>query len=118
MSNHPRLRELMLVLIAFALLWSGHGQAAQQPSDAEVYAHYRAWVSGKATTSSRTEATRQQVDVLAAYGKALAAEGVPAAEIDRRLRVIRENGRRLEVDIWNRVLTAPKPTFNVHPNAF
>jgi SAM-dependent methyltransferase len=118
MAKHLHIRLLVFVFVALVLPWSVHGQAAQQPSDADVYGHYRKWVSGKAATAARTEATVQQADVIAAYRTALAEEGVPAAEIDRRVRVITENGRRLEIDIWNRALTAPKPMFNVAPNAF
>ena len=116
MTQKLCLRLVVLAFVALAFPWSVHGQAAQ-PSDAEVYSNYRQWVSGKATTASRTEATAQQPEVLAAYRKALMDQGVPAAEADRRVRVIRENARRLEIDMWNRMLTSPTPTFNVQPNA-
>ena len=86
---------------------------AQQPSDADVYAHFRAWVS----SAARTEANKQG-DVLDDYRKLLVGEGVPPAEADRRVRVVRDNARRLEIDTWNRILTSPTPAFNVQPNAF
>jgi 2-polyprenyl-3-methyl-5-hydroxy-6-metoxy-1,4-benzoquinol methylase len=86
---------------------------AQQPSDADVYAHFRAWVS----SAARTEANKQG-DVLEDYRKLLVGEGVPLAEADRRVRVVRDNARRLEIDTWNRILTSPTPAFNVQPNAF
>jgi SAM-dependent methyltransferase len=95
-----------------------HGQAAQ-PSDAEVYSRYERWASGKATTDRGTEAMALQADVMAAYRKALTEEGVPAAEADRRVVIIRQTARRIEADnFWNRALTAPTPTFNIEPNAF
>lgn len=118
MTKHVRLRFLVLVFVGLALPWPASGQDPQQPTDAEVYGRYRVWVSGKATTTSRTEATVQQADVLAAYRKSLIDDGVPAAEADRRVTVIRENARRLEIEMWNRQLTAAQPAFNVEPNAF
>ncbi|MEQ1912581.1 MAG: class I SAM-dependent methyltransferase, partial [Vicinamibacterales bacterium] len=89
-----------------------------QPTDAQVYQQFRDWVSNQARTTSRTEALTQQSEVMNEYRKALAADGIAAPEIDRRVRIITENARRLEVDIWNRVLTSPTPTFNVRPNAY
>jgi SAM-dependent methyltransferase len=52
------------------------------------------------------------------YRQVLAAEGTAPAEIDRRIRVITTEGKRLEIEMWNRVLTAEKPVFNTEPNAF
>ena len=113
-----RLRLVVLVFVAFALPWSVHGQAAQ-PSDADVYAQYRQWVSRTATTASGTETTSLQPAVMAAYRKALTEEGVPTAEADRRVRIVREHLRRLDADIfWDRALASPTPTFNAEPNAF
>jgi SAM-dependent methyltransferase len=48
----------------------------------------------------------------------LAAKGFTAAEIDRRVRIIDEQGRRLEIDRWNRILTSATPSFNTQPNDF
>ena len=118
MTKHLHTRLLVFLFVAFALPWSVHGQAAQQPSDAEVYGQYRRWVSGRASTETHTDAIAQQVDVMAAYRKALTDQGISPAESDRRVRVITESGRRLENDMWNRMLTAPNPIFNVEPNAF
>jgi hypothetical protein len=68
-------------------------QLAAMAADVRVYEEYRYW----------------------AY---LAKQGMSAAERARRLETIREAGRRLEIDRWNRILTAEKPTFNTQPNAF
>jgi len=111
-TAHRRLAGAAVVAVALAVALTS-AEARQQPSDTQVYERYRAWVSGPATAGIRTEA-----EALSAYRKVLADEGVPAAEIDRRVRVISESGRRLEVERWNRILTAPKPAFNVQPNAF
>ena len=57
-------------------------------------------------------------DIEAQYGKVLAADGLTAAEIDRRLRVIDEQLQKSEKERWNRILTSPAPRFNTKPNAF
>ena len=85
--------------------------AAAQTADADVYEKFRAWIG-----SQPREA--QQADPLEAYRKVLTAAGVPAAEVERQLRVIDQQGQRLEIDRWNRILTSPNPGFNVKPNAF
>ena len=46
---------------------------------------------------------------------------VRAAElgmVEAQLKLVREQGSRAEIDRWNRILTAEKPTFNVKPNEF
>jgi SAM-dependent methyltransferase len=48
----------------------------------------------------------------------LAEHGLDSSEVERRLRVIAEQGQMLEVERWNRILTAPSPAFNTKPNAF
>ena len=59
-----------------------------------------------------------QGDVEANYRAHLAKEGVAAAEIDRRIKVVNDVSNRMEADRWNRILTAAKPSFNTRPNAF
>ena len=44
--------------------------------------------------------------------------GVPPEERARQLKIIHTEGRRLEVDRRNRILTAATPVFNTNPNAF
>jgi len=79
------------------------------PTDEQVYATFQSWLEKQ--TSSVT-------DLEAQYGRVLAAEGLPRAEIDRRLRVIVEQFQKSEKARWNRILTAPAPRFNTKPNAF
>ena len=79
------------------------------PTDEQVYATFQSWLEKQ--TSAVT-------DLEAQYGKVLAAEGLPAAEVDRRLRVIVEQFQKSEKARWNRILTAPSPRFNTKPNAF
>jgi len=86
-------------------------QTQARATDAEIYANFRAWVT-------KLPPDAQQTDVMGRYRTVLAGEGLNAAEVDRRIRVITEQGQRLEIEMWNRVLTAPKPFFNTKPNAF
>ena len=117
MIKRLRVRCLVVLLITLVARWPANAQAPPQPSDADVYAHFRAWVSSAAVAATRTDANAE-VDLLQAYRKLLVGDGVAAAEADRRVRVIRDNARRLEIDMWNRMLTSPTPAFNVQPNAF
>jgi SAM-dependent methyltransferase len=115
MTNTPRnglVAILIVVFVGLSLTSTVSGQTGQQPTDIQVFERYRAWMTGSAT------AGRSEAEAFAAYRKVLVDEGVPAAEVDRRLSVIRESGRRLDVARWDRILTSTTPTFNVQPNAF
>src|SRR4051812_11446067 len=117
MMTGSRLGAAVLVLAVLSSLGFASGQQ-QPPTDVQVYEAFRTWVSGRAGAVARTENSAQQADLLNAYRQALAADGVAAPEVDRRLRIIQESARRLEVDRWNRILTSATPSFNVQPNAF
>lgn len=89
-------------------------QAAAAPlTDQQVFDKFVAWV-----TQLPPEAHQHPDRVEADYRKLLASEGLSAAEIERHFRVIDEYERKSEVDRWNRILTAPAPSFNTKPNAF
>jgi len=103
------LRRVLIIVACVGLLYPAAAQA-QPPTDAQIYASFRTWVSSGTVS--------QQADVMTEYRKVLASQGVPPAEIDRRIRVITESGRKLEIDRWNQILTSSKPAFNVKPNAF
>jgi len=83
---------------------------AAQATEQQIYEKFRAW------------RTRQppapQTEILEKYRALLAAEGLAAVEIDRQVRIVTEQGQRLEIERWNRILTAPAPQFNTRPNAF
>ena len=107
---------LLIAILTFVPTVRAPAAAAQSPAaaqtaDTDVYEKFRAWIG-----SQPREA--QQGDPLNAYRKVLTAAGVPAAEVERQLRVIEQQGQRLEIDRWNRILTSPNPGFNVKPNAF
>ena len=109
---------LRLVLAALLMASIGGAPAAMQvqgaaqgvaPSDQQIYEQFR----------SRLDKQPGPVtDIEAQYGKVLMAEGLTAAEVDRRLRVIGEQLQKSEKERWNRILTSPAPRFNTKPNAF
>jgi len=110
--RHVRGVFVAVMMMIFAAGGSPVGQSSttSQPTDVQIYEAFRAWVS-KLSPAEQPAAIQR-------YEKILADQGIEAAEVRRRLTVIREQGQRLEVDRWNRILTAADPTFNTNPNAF
>lgn len=103
-------------LVFVVNLWSLHPDLAQmlsagQGPEVQIYEKFRTW------TTQQPSGGRDP-DLLDRYRAVLAAEGLSAAEIERHIRVITEQGPQLEIDRWNRILTAPTPMFNTRPNAF
>jgi SAM-dependent methyltransferase len=80
------------------------------PPDVQIYERYRYW-AGFQPAEVRGDSLRH-------YEAWLASQGVAPEERKRVVDTIQREGRRLEVERWNRVLTADKPTFNTAPNAF
>ena len=80
------------------------------PRDTQVYERFRYW-AGFQPPEIQREALRH-------YDAYLSTLDVAPADRAAQLRTIEEHGRRLEVDRWNRILTAEKPAFNTNPNAF
>lgn len=108
---NPR-RLLITTLLALSLLTSALAQTAPQPSPGEqAYQRYRSWLTQLPPDQQRA-ATPEQ------YRVHLQSQGLPGAAIDEQLRLLREQGPRAEVQLWNRVLTSQKPSFNTNPNAF
>lgn len=70
------------------------------------------------TSIQQTSDNAKQPDRLTLYREVLRSQSVLPAEIDRQIKIINEQGRALEVERWNVILTSPKPTFNTAPNAF
>jgi SAM-dependent methyltransferase len=107
---HLALIALFVITLSGWSLARAQTQPAAQAPEVQIYEKFRAW------TTKQPQA--QGIDFLDQYRKVLAGEGLSAAEIERQLRIIAEQGQRLEVERWNRILTAPKPAFNTKPNAF
>ena len=105
----------VVLALVFAASLCGHPGLAQAPpaaqaTEQQIYEKFRAW---------RTkQPSAPQTEILEKYRALLAGEGLAAVEVDRQLRVITEQGQFLEIDRWNRILTAPAPRFNTKPNAF
>jgi SAM-dependent methyltransferase len=78
----------------------------------QVYERFRYW------STFQPPALRDGPRVLEAYRASLVASGSTPAEADRAIGIVREQGRALEVERWNRILTADTPRFNTNPNAF
>ena len=115
----PSTAGLMLALVLFAgqtpvppppLPADLQQRLATLPDDVQVYERFRYW-AGFQPPEVQKEALRH-------YEEYLRTAGVPADDRARQLKTIDTQGRRLEVDRWNRMLTAEKPAFNTQPNAF
>jgi SAM-dependent methyltransferase len=85
-------------------------QLAALPADTQVYERFRYWAG--------VQPPEVQDDWKAQYDRYLQQLGVAPEERARRIAIIDVEGRRLEVERWNRILTAEKPLFNTNPNAF
>jgi 2-polyprenyl-3-methyl-5-hydroxy-6-metoxy-1,4-benzoquinol methylase len=83
---------------------------ATLPADVQVYERFRYWAG--------FQPPEVQKDALRHYDEYLRTTGVAADDRAKLLKTIEAEGRRLEVDRWNRILTAEKPAFNTQPNAF
>lgn len=81
------------------------------PHHRQLYERYRYW---------RSTQPRQLDDeaALAAYAAQLVAGGTSQADAAKVVDTLRREGKRLEVERWNEILTSDKPRFNVQPNAF
>ena len=80
-------------------------------TDQQIYQDFRKWITAQPPQ-------KQRGDFAEDYRKVLAAKGLSPSEIERQLKVIKEQSSQLEIDMWNRVLTAPSPSFNTNANAF
>jgi 2-polyprenyl-3-methyl-5-hydroxy-6-metoxy-1,4-benzoquinol methylase len=83
---------------------------AELPPDTQVYERFRYWAGLQPPDVQDKWETY--------YERYLQQIGVAQNERARRIQVIHTEGQRLEVERWNRILTADKPLFNTHPNAF
>jgi len=107
----PLLSLLFLVSVG-VLAQSQQGNSQNLPAGTAAYEKFRAWIG------RQPREVQQAPDLLDRYRAKLIADGEPPAAVEEQLRVIQEQGRRLEVERWNRILTAENPTFNTKPNAF
>jgi 2-polyprenyl-3-methyl-5-hydroxy-6-metoxy-1,4-benzoquinol methylase len=85
---------------------------ASLPPDQRAYERFRFWKTGLTPEQDRDPNLDKR------YREYLKTRGFADAEIDAQLKLVEAQGARAEVERWNRILTAEKPSFNVKPNAF
>src|SRR5215510_4312811 len=85
---------------------------ASLPADERAYERFRYWM----TTLTPSEQQSSNVDVR--YREYLMKRGFSEAEANEQIKIVQAQSRRLEVERWNRILTAEKPAFNTNPNEF
>ena len=84
------------------------------PEEVQTYEAFRAWLG-------QQPADVQQADddvVYTRYSAELQRQGKSAKESAATIASLRAIGDRAEIERWNRILTAPTPSFNTEPNAF
>lgn len=84
------------------------------PEEVKTYEAFRAWLG-------QQPGDVQQADddvVYQRYVEELQRQGKTATESTATIASLRAIGDRAEIERWNRILTAPKPSFNTEPNAF
>jgi SAM-dependent methyltransferase len=111
------MRSLLVLFLLCAGAWAQTAddvekRTANLPPEQRTYERYRFWVT------TLTPEQRQAGDLEKRYGAYLKSRGFASADIESQLHVIDTMGTRAEVERWNRILTAEKPTFNTHPNEF
>jgi SAM-dependent methyltransferase len=101
---HIRIPVIVLSLLA---------ALAQTPEpERRVYERYRAWIS------SQPRSVQQSGGRMDQYRAHLKEAGFSESDIEQQIRTVEQQGRRLEVERWNTILTAKQPRFNTNPNAF
>jgi 2-polyprenyl-3-methyl-5-hydroxy-6-metoxy-1,4-benzoquinol methylase len=85
---------------------------ASLPADQRAYERYRYWV----TTLTPGEQRSDNLD--RRYREYLKSRGFSEADANAQIKIVEAESRRLEVERWNRILTAEKPAFNTNPNEF
>jgi len=113
---HPLLTLILLAAIVPALTFARQSSPGPQTTSEEVktYEAFRAWLG-------QQPADVQQADddvVYKRYSEELGRQGKSARESAATIESLRAIGDRAEIERWNRILTAPKPSFNTEPNAF
>ncbi len=112
--GHRSLRIVGRLMIAVAIAGAlGSWDVRAQIAEFDFYPPFRTWLF---TLPSEQ---RQPVDaVIERYETKLRGEGVDAAEVQRRVTLVRTRRAELEADFWNRFFTVDAPAFNTAPNAF
>jgi 2-polyprenyl-3-methyl-5-hydroxy-6-metoxy-1,4-benzoquinol methylase len=103
------------LLIAIALAQTPEEvekKLGQLPPERRAYERYRFWVS------TQTPEVQRSARVTEMYREYLSKSGFSSSDIEEQIRIVTAQGRQLEVERWNAILTAERPHFNTSPNAF
>lgn len=102
-----------LVALLLALWTPAPAQTPQssQTPDTKIYEDFRAWITSQPAITDYDAALER-------YKQLLVSQGVSRPEADRRITIIVNEGQRLEVERWNRILTSSSAAFNRRPNEF
>jgi SAM-dependent methyltransferase len=84
------------------------------PDETRIYEAFRAWM----TQQPRDVQDADDDAVYAKYATELQRQGKSAQEAAATIASLKAIGDRAEIERWNKILTAPKPSFNRKPNAF
>jgi SAM-dependent methyltransferase len=111
------MRSLLVIFLLAAGAWAQTAddiekRIANLPPEQRAYERYRFWVT------TLTPEQRQAGELPTRYGNYLKSRGFSASDIATQLHSVEAQGARAEVERWNRILTAEKPTFNTNPNEF
>jgi SAM-dependent methyltransferase len=111
------MRSLLVIFLLAVGAWAQTAddvekRIANLPPEQRAYERYRFWVT------TLTPEQRQAGELPTRYGAYLKSRGFSAADIATQLHSVEAQGARAEVERWNRILTAEKPTFNTNPNEF
>lgn len=85
---------------------------ATLPPAQRAYERFRFWITMQAPDQQRDSKEMEH------YREYLKTRGFSDAEAGDQIKLIEAQGRQSEIDIWNRVLTAENPRFNIKPNDF
>jgi 2-polyprenyl-3-methyl-5-hydroxy-6-metoxy-1,4-benzoquinol methylase len=101
-----RLLIAPLIFVTLALTQTAdevEKRIASLPPTQRAYERYRFW-----------NTTQHGGD----YRAYLKTRGFTDSDIEDQVKLVETEGRRLEIDRWNRILTAENPAFNTKPNEF
>ena len=87
---------------------------APTPQQLQIYETFRAWINQQPPALQQAS----DEDVFKRYEAELRAQGKSATEASETIATLKKLGDRAEIERWNQILTAAKPTFNTAPNAF
>ena len=85
---------------------------AALPPDQRAYERFRYWMV------SLPPQEQQSSNLQTRYREYLKGRGFTEADADAQVKIVEVQSQRLEVERWNRILTADKPAFNTRPNEF